>query len=401
MNATRPANRACVLTLAGRGAVAVVAVQGPAGIHVADKLFQAANRRALVEQPIDRVLFGHWACQSHREEVVVVRTADSTLEIHCHGGIAAAARITAALAEGGCEIVPWEQWLAEEQQNHIHLEADLALAKATTRRTAALLLQQRNGALQRAIERVETALVNARRNDAAEQLRGLLAHSQLGLHLTNPWQVAIAGKPNVGKSSLINALAGYQRAIVYHEPGTTRDVLSVETAIDGWPVRLTDAAGIRETPDPLEAEGVARARLQLQAADLVLWLFDLSAMNGSKVPLDAVKAEAGAEFASNSLTSQPRVLFVGNKLDLLPGRTPNPTNDFIFISARDRTGLDELLQQISKRLAPTPPTPGDGVPFTERQVSLLSRAMEAISRADDRVALSLIAELLHRHVSGQ
>jgi tRNA modification GTPase len=399
MNAPRPANRACVLTPAGRGAVAVVAVHGPAGSYVADKFFQAANRRALVEQSIDRVLFGHWVSQSHREEVVVVRTADSALEIHCHGGIAAAARITAALAEGGCEIVPWEQWLAGEQQNYIHLEADLALAKSTTRRTAALLLQQRNGSLQRAIERVETALLEGRRADAAEELRGLLVHSRLGLHLTNPWQVAIAGKPNVGKSSLINALAGYQRAIVYHEPGTTRDVLSVETAIDGWPVRLTDAAGIREAADPLEAEGVARARLQLRAADLVLWVFDLSALNYSDARLDSVKAEAAAEFASNSFSSHRRVLFVGNKLDLLSGRTPSPTDDFVFISARDRTGLDDLLQEISKRLVPTPPAPGDGVPFTERQVSLLTRAMEAINQADDRAALSLFAGLLHREPS--
>ncbi len=401
MNAPRPANRACVLTPPGRGAVAVVAVEGLSAIQAADKFFQAANHHALREQSINRVLFGHWVSQSHREEVVVVRTADSALEIHCHGGIAAAARVTAALAEGGCAIIPWEQWLAEEQQNHIHLEAELALAKAPTRRTAALLLQQRNGALQRAIERIETALLEGCRNDAAEQLRGLLANSRLGLHLTNPWQVAIAGQPNVGKSSLINALAGYQRAIVYHEPGTTRDVLSVGTAIDGWPVRLTDAAGIRETPDPLEAEGVARARVQLQASDLVLWVFDLSALNSADARLDAVKAEAAAEFASNSLSSQRQILFVGNKVDLLPGRTPNPTNDFVLVSARDRTGLDELLQEISKRLAPTPPTPGDGVPFTECQVSLLSRAMEAINRADDRAALSLIAELLHRETSGE
>jgi tRNA modification GTPase len=342
---------------------------------------------------LDRVVFGHWISQSHREEVVVVRTADCALEIHCHGGIAAAARITTALAEGGCEILSWEQWLATEEKNDIQLDANLALAKATTRRTAAILLQQRNGALQRALERVETALVEGRRTDAAEQLRGLLAHSRLGLHLTNPWQVAIAGKPNVGKSSLINALAGYQRAIVYHEPGTTRDVLSVETAIDGWPVRLTDAAGIREAADPLEAEGVARARLQLQAADLVLWVFDVSEFDEADIPFDSIKRAAAAELTSNSHVAQPKVLFVGNKVDLLSKRPPGSANSQVFISAREGIGLDSLLTQISKLLAPAPPAPGDGVPFTEHQVLLLTRAVDAIACGDDRQAICSIASL--------
>jgi tRNA modification GTPase len=94
--------------------------------------------------------------------------------------------------------------------------------------------------------------------------------------------VVIAGPPNVGKSSLINALLGYQRAIVFDQPGTTRDVLTATTAIDGWPVELADTAGIREGDDAIETEGVARALAEIRAADLVVEVWDASQETGDR-----------------------------------------------------------------------------------------------------------------------
>src|SRR5690606_16577637 len=98
--------------------------------------------------------------------------------------------------------------------------------------------------------------VPARFEEARRRLAALVDRAPLGLHLTRPWHVALAGAPNVGKSSLLNAVLGYGRAIVFDQPGTTRDVLDAVTAIDGWPVRLTDGAGLRESVDALEAAGV-------------------------------------------------------------------------------------------------------------------------------------------------
>src|SRR6185503_7750192 len=107
----------------------------------------------------------------------------------------------------------------------------------------------------------------------------LLALAEVGLHLTTPWRVVFAGPPNVGKSSLVNALLGYPRAIVYDQPGTTRDVLTASTAFDGWPFELRDTAGLRDgiSLDSVEVEGVARARAQIATADLVVFVHDRSA----------------------------------------------------------------------------------------------------------------------------
>ena len=111
----------------------------------------------------------------------------------------------------------------------------------------------------------------------AESSIEMLQFRDLGLHLTTPWRVVLAGAPNVGKSSLMNAIAGYQRAIVSPTPGTTRDVVTVTTAIDGWPVQLADTAGLRETQDELESAGVALADAAIGEADLVIVVSDASA----------------------------------------------------------------------------------------------------------------------------
>ena len=95
----------------------------------------------------------------------------------------------------------------------------------------------------------------ATKDAARQQIEALLAHAATGLHLIRPWQVVVAGRPNVGKSSLINAIAGYQRAIVHSTPGTTRDIVGVQTAMDGWPVEISDTAGLRETGEKIEQAG--------------------------------------------------------------------------------------------------------------------------------------------------
>src|SRR5262249_42285045 len=111
----------------------------------------------------------------------------------------------------------------------------------------------------------------------AEELIGqLLNRAPLGAHLTQPWRVVIAGPPNVGKSSLINAILGYERAIVFDQPGTTRDVVTAATALDGWPVELADTAGLPAGVDPLDRAGIERETAQADEADCLLLVFDAS-----------------------------------------------------------------------------------------------------------------------------
>jgi tRNA modification GTPase len=384
-------NRASVLTPPGRGAVAVVAIEGPIGLAVVEVCFSAANGRPLAGQAIDRVVFGHWGFEGHREEVVAVRTGDDSLEVHCHGGIAASQRIAAALVEAGCEIVSGNRWLELRAASMLQAEVDSALTKTTTRRTAAILLQQRSGALVRDVDAVRLAVTQGNLEAAANQLQRLISNAQVGLHLTRPWLIAIAGKPNVGKSSLINVLAGYERAIVFHKPGTTRDVLSVETAIDGWPVRLADMAGIRETSDPVESEGVRLARRQLAAADLALWVLDASMLCDRESALATAQKEVMAEMPDG--TEVLPVLFAVNKTDLIGNAPRRQIKDTVWISALHQMGIDELLAEISHRLVPAPPRERDGVPFTVRQLQLLKQALAKVEQGDPLAAIEELRQL--------
>ncbi len=138
------ASRASVLTPRGRGAVAVVAAEGPAAIAAVDAHFRAANGRPIAEQPIGRVAFGHWhSGEGQREEVIVCRCDPWRLEVHCHGGVAAPQRILDALAAKGCRVEAWQDSLRYSAGDILEAEAEIALTAATTRRTAAIVLDQR------------------------------------------------------------------------------------------------------------------------------------------------------------------------------------------------------------------------------------------------------------------
>ena len=141
---------------------------------------------------------------------------------------------------------------------------------------------------------------------AAAQIRDWLTWAEFGLHLTQPWRVVLAGRPNVGKSSLINAILGYTRSVVFDQPGTTRDVVSAPTAIDGWPIELSDTAGLRESADPIESAGVERARATLGAADLAIVLVDIS--------------QPASQSDRAIIAEHPRALVVAHKCDLAPTR---------------------------------------------------------------------------------
>jgi tRNA modification GTPase len=389
-----PLDRASLLTPAGRGAVAVIAAEGPAAIAAVNAHFRAANRLRLCEQPINRIVFGHWSdAAAHREEVITCRTSAVALEIHCHGGVAAAERILAALAAAGCRVELWADWLRPRAAHLLGAEADIALAAAATRRTAAILLDQRQGALRSEIAAIQAVLADDAAASLAavrQRLANLCDRAALGLHLTQPWQVAMAGRPNVGKSSLVNALVGYQRAIVFDEPGTTRDILAAETAVDGWPVRLTDAAGLRAPADELEAAGVHLAQQHLARADLIVWVLDASTLSPQELadPAPVARREIAVETAA-PLACEP--LLVVNKIDLVAAPS---TSSVLCTCAMTGVGLEALLTAIAQRIVPRPPEAGAAVPFTSRQTELLSTAVREIDVGNPGVAAAALRELL-------
>ncbi len=264
---------AALWTPRGRGAVATIRVRGDIRSWATETVlpFRAANQRPLSDQTSGRVIFGRWGADPG-EEVVVCLVDEETMEIHCHGGEAAAARILDDCGQAGCHIVTWTEMIRATEDR---LAADLAeaLAQTTTLRTAGIVLEQSNGVLRRELKSMESEIdleCLRRRIDA------LLRWSNFGIHLTRPWNVVLAGRPNVGKSSLINALLGYTRSIVFDQPGTTRDVVTATTAVGSWPIEFADTAGLRDGSEPLEAAGILRARSALAEADLTILLIDIS-----------------------------------------------------------------------------------------------------------------------------
>jgi tRNA modification GTPase len=337
---------AACLTPPGQAAVAVLALAGPRAWDVLRPLFRT---RAGAELPAAPAPGQSRLGRLGGDEVVLsFKNTYHTLyiEIHCHSGRAVVRHLLGLLAEGGATACDWRAFLRRTGADPPRAAAAAALAEAPTARTAAILLDQYHGALAAALDAVAAALDRGDDGTATAGLAELTRRAPLGRRLTAPWRVAVTGPPNVGKSSLVNALAGYRRSVVAPTPGTTRDVTTTRLAVDGWPVELADTAGVRDAAEVLEAAGVAQARAAAAAADLRLWVLDASA------PPIWPDAAAGA------------VRRVVNKIDLPPAWDWRAAEGAVFVSARTGEGLEALCAALSGWLVPEPPPAGVAVPFT-------------------------------------
>ena len=331
------------LTPPGRGAIATVAVRGPAGARAIAPFFTSLSRQPIEALDVGRVLVGHWQSNSTSEELVIGCVADEHFEVHCHGGELAVQRIVTDLtSQAGVRAADAGDLFAP-QLDAVQRTAWQQLQQARTARCAAMLLDQYHGAMSR-----ELALLGNLTDKAARQRRIdlLLAYRPLAQHLVEPWRVSLAGPPNVGKSSLFNALLGYSRAIVFPQPGTTRDAITAITIWDGWPIELIDTAGLRDTDSQVERQGIEIAQQQRLAADLVLRVYDAR--------------EPAAEPAE-------RELLVANKCDLGGRGTGIP------VSAKRGDGIAKLSQAIVKHLIPQVPAAGSPLPISASVIAELKR----------------------------
>jgi tRNA modification GTPase len=368
-----------LLTSHSRAAVASLLVEGHDAASRVGALFHPARRRPLEDYPCGRIVLGRWQSTEAGEEVVVCRRMATRVEIHCHGGRAAAQAIIDSLVQRGCREISWQDWVRQSAPDPVAADARIALAAATTERTAMILWDQHAGALGRAVRAIANLVAEGHVAQAADAIDTLLALSPLGLHLVEPWKVVLAGSPNVGKSSLINALVGYQRAIVHPTPGTTRDVVTAATAVDGWPIELADTAGLRGGGQPLESAGMRLARDMLRSADLVVLVFD--------------RSEPWSSDDEHVSQDWPDALRVVNKCDL-PAAAGHAERAGIRTSAVRGDGLDELQHAIARRLVPRVPPEGQPMPFLPSHVDDLTAARSALSAGRIAAAQSLLAKFL-------
>ena len=365
-----------IMTAEGRGAIAVVRVWGRGAVAVVDRVFRPARGKPMAGTRAGRLRLGR-AGHGLGDEVVAVRLDAATpiVEIQCHGGSEAVRSVVAALEAAGAR--PWIGGEAEPGHepgpaaDPIAAQALADLPHAPTLRTAEILLDQAQGALGRDLERLrhDTRLGT---EPTLGRLDALIGRGSVGLRLLTGWKVVISGRPNVGKSRLFNAMTGFARAIVDPTPGVTRDVVTFRTAFGGWPVELADTAGIRETADVIESQGIARTRREQQDADLALIVLDRSE------PLQTIDREL---IAANS-----GALLVVNKSDLPPTWDPGTvfagSSTVATVSAERGEGLEELIAAIVGRLVPAPPTPGDAVPFRADHLVALHQARDCLLAAD-------------------
>jgi tRNA modification GTPase len=389
------------LTPVGRGAVAVVLVAGPAALTIVEQSFSAARGCRLVDVPLQQIVYGRIG-GSAGEEVVVCRRSVDQIEIHCHGGVAAVAAIIARLVDRGCRQTSWHDWLRRKCDNPIRHAGQIALAEAPTARAAAILLDQYHGALASSVREAAVAIQAAKWMQAADEIDAMLAWRGVGIHLTSPWRVVLTGRTNVGKSSLINSLAGFQRSIVSHQPGTTRDVVTTTTAIDGWPVELADTAGLRDAKDELESAGIELATKTLAGADLVIIVHDATQ------PLHHSADEPVSEILEK-VSIRPCAIRVLNKIDLLaethsllPARNDQEkhwrsqwqSDSVVSTSAVTGAGIAELIAAIGRALVPCAPASGSAVPFTAEQVAALEAARVAVAAHDAAATLAALQPML-------
>jgi len=400
----------------GRGGLGIVRLSGTGSRAIAQRLLRFAHQPQwktwsseladLLDQhgaPIDKVVVSFFGEPRSY-------TAEDVVEIACHGSpVVLNLCMEQAVAQGARLAEPGEFTLRAYINGRIDLpqaEAVRELIDATTLYQARVAAQQMEGSLSRRIRPLKEQLLElislleagidfaeddvsvataeqilSRLTPVEEGLRELLASFAAGKLVFAGFTLAIAGRPNVGKSSLFNRLLQLDRAIVTAIPGTTRDTVSESTSLHGIPLKLVDTAGIREGSDLVEKLGIERSHQAVADADLTLLVFDLSL------------AATSEDEALRDKLAGTRPLLVGNKCDL-PRRFTN-AGDLLAVSAVTGEGIADLQQAILERLAPAGlVSPESGALTSIRHAALLQESVAALENARRAVGFGLPHEML-------
>jgi len=366
------------LTPPGQAALSTLGLHGPRAWEALRAVFRCRSGSELPAEPaVGRFWLGRLGHEVADEVVVAVKRREPVpwLEVHGHGGREAVRFALALFREQGLQLCGWEDFLYKSGADALSVAAAIAVSQAATVRTAGILLDQQQGALGAALDAILAALERGDTATAEQGLAQLARYAEVGQRLTQPWRVAVAGAPNVGKSSLVNALAGYQRSIVAATPGTTRDVVTTRIALDGWLIELADTAGLRRDAEALEEQGIRRAKATAAGADLVLWVLDGSAP--AVWPEDKIEA----------------VLYVVNKTDLPAAWDTQGVEPIVRVSARTGEGLPKLCTALVARLVPDPPSPGAAVPFTSRLCAGIAEPRRCLQAGDKTETRRMVRSL--------
>ena len=414
---------AAIATGPAPGAIGILRLSGPGAIAAASAVFRPAGGRPLEESRDRQLVYGSLlgadgavidqalATISHGPHSY---TGEDTAELQCHGSpMVLTLALEALFAQGVRQAGPGEftrRALLNGRMDLVQAEAVADLIDAETPAAVHQAAGQLSGALSRRVQGIYDALVDLLAHfhavldypdedidpfradtirtgleTAKGELSALLATYDRGRYLAGGIPCALIGRPNAGKSSLLNALAGYERAIVTPVPGTTRDTVEARCRLGSVTLRVIDTAGIREAADEVERIGVERSRAALEEAALVLLLCDGS------VPFTAEDAALLKEATAHAPT-----ILVWTKGDLpaspLPALDPMPP--VVELSAKTGQGLEALAKAV-ERLFPSGGQGAAGELLTHlRQAQAARRALDSVARAEDSLAAGITPDAL-------
>ncbi|MCB0837768.1 MAG: tRNA uridine-5-carboxymethylaminomethyl(34) synthesis GTPase MnmE [Bacteroidetes bacterium] len=405
-----------ISTPAGSGAIGVIRLSGPEAIDIAGKVFSRNLEKAaghtlhygnilkngeILDEAVAAIFIGP---RSYTKEDVV--------EFSCHGSPYILREVLMLLVDKGARLAQPGEFT---QRAYLNGAMDLAQAEAVADLIAStsagahqLAMNQMRGGISRELKDLREQLLNftslieleldfgeedvefADRTQLSElvvriteRLSSLIDSFQFGNAIKQGVPTVIMGKPNAGKSTLLNTLLNENRAIVSDIPGTTRDVIEDRIVIQGIEFRLMDTAGVRETVDQIEAEGVSRTLALAQKASLVIYIFDRKT--------DTLE-EAQAYLKTADLPESAQIILLGNKSDLVSDK---PNGSFLPISAKAHEGIDQLRERMVEAVqAFSQHDPDQAVISNVRHLTALRKAAAALEEVQQGLEMGITGDLL-------
>lgn len=404
----------------GAGAIAVIRISGPQALAISDKVFRG---KPLSLQPSHTAHFGTIADNDHIYDEVVATifkgtrsyTREDTVEFSCHGSDYIVKQILQLLIRKGARFAKAGEFTMRAFMNgrfdlaQAEAVADLIASDSEISHQAAL--NQMRGGFSAEIKKLREQLIHfasmieleldfseedvefANREQLKDLIYtirrvidGLISSFSLGNVIKNGVPIVIAGKPNAGKSKLLNVLLNEDKAIVSDIPGTTRDFIEDEIMLGGISFRFIDTAGLRETKDIIEAMGVERTREKMRSASLIIYLFDVNVYDEDELIKDLTELR----------NMDVPYLVVGNKID----KRTNYREEFrnfdgiIYISAAEKEGIDELKEHLLEMVTSQTIRSGSTIVTNIRHYESLQKTREALNSVLDAVNQNLTGDLL-------
>lgn len=420
-----------IATSLGEGGISIIRVSGDRALEIIDKVFVGKNAQSIIDMKTYTMRYGH-ICEIGTKNIideVIISfmkgpksfTAEDVVEVNCHGGIVSTNKVLEEIIKAGARLAePGEYTKRAFLNGRIDLsqaEAVMDIIRAKTDLSMKSAVMQHEGALSKEINKLRQYMLDTlalieysvdfteddeeedptiaprvkdQLKEAIFDIETLLKEADEGRIIRDGLNMVIVGKPNVGKSSMLNTLLKENRAIVTDVPGTTRDIIEEYLNIDGIPIRIIDTAGIREAKDVVEQIGIERSKEKLNQADIVLLMID------SSRPLDE------EDMQIIEAVKDRKTIVVKNKCDLevkINEEDLKDFNDIILSSTKTGYGIEELKNKIKEIFFNGEVSSESLIISNNRHKQALYRALENCNEALKRVQLNEYLDLISIYVT--